>query len=53
VVCASGKLQLTTPENNLATYTFNQRVIKHHYILAVAGAPFGFVSAHRELQRPQ
>jgi hypothetical protein len=36
------KLKLTTPADNLATYTFNKHVIKHHYCSRCGCAPFGF-----------
>jgi hypothetical protein len=36
------KLKLLTPENNLATYTFNKHVIKHHFCPRCGCAPFGF-----------
>ena len=36
------KLRLVTPESNLATYTFNKHVIKHHFCANCGCAPFGF-----------
>lgn len=36
------KLELLTPAGNLATYTFNKRVIKHHFCARCGCAPFGF-----------
>jgi hypothetical protein len=36
------KLKLLTPENNLATYTFNKHVIQHHFCPRCGCAPFGF-----------
>lgn len=36
------KLRLTTSENNLASYTFNKHVIKHHFCPKCGCAPFGF-----------
>jgi hypothetical protein len=36
------KLALRTPEADLATYTFNKRVIKHHFCPTCGCAPFGF-----------
>jgi hypothetical protein len=36
------KLKLLTPEKNLATYTFNKHVIKHHFCRKCGAAPFGF-----------
>jgi hypothetical protein len=36
------KLALHTPETDLATYTFNKRVIKHHFCPTCGCAPFGF-----------
>jgi hypothetical protein len=36
------KLRLLTSENNLATYTFNKHVIKHHFCPRCGCAPFGF-----------
>jgi len=36
------KLRLRTPESNLATYTFNKHVIKHHFCPRCGCAPFGF-----------
>ena len=35
------QLRLSTPEDALATYTFNKHVIKHHYCPDCACAPFG------------
>lgn len=35
------QLRLATPENGLATYTFNKHVIKHHFCPDCGGAPFG------------
>ena len=35
-------LRLKTPESNLATYTFNKHVIKHHFCPVCGCAPFGF-----------
>jgi len=35
------KLKLTTPTENLATYTFNKHVIKHHFCSRCGCAPFG------------
>jgi len=34
--------RLNTPENKLATYTFNKHVIKHHFCAKCGCAPFGF-----------
>jgi len=36
------KLRVLTPERDLATYTFNKHVIKHHFCPRCGGAPFGF-----------
>jgi hypothetical protein len=36
------KVRLLTPESNLGTYTFNKRVIKHHFCRKCGCAPFGF-----------
>lgn len=36
------QLRLTTPEGDLATYTFNKHVIKHHFCPTCGCAPFGF-----------
>lgn len=36
------QLRLATPEANLATYTFNKHVIKHHFCPSCGCAPFGF-----------
>jgi hypothetical protein len=36
------KLRLLTPEANLGTYTFNKRVIQHHFCTSCGCAPFGF-----------
>jgi hypothetical protein len=36
------QLQLKTPESELATYTFNKHVIKHHFCLNCGCAPLGF-----------
>ncbi|HEY9380558.1 MAG TPA: GFA family protein [Burkholderiales bacterium] len=36
------QLKLSTPENDLATYTFNKHVIKHHFCPNCGCAPFGF-----------
>lgn len=35
-------LRLATPEADLATYTFNKHVIKHHFCPKCGCAPFGF-----------
>lgn len=37
-----GSLRLRTPEDQLATYTFNKHVIKHHFCLRCGCAPLGF-----------
>ena len=37
-----GQLRLSTPEANLSTYTFNKRVIQHHFCSNCGCAPFGF-----------
>jgi hypothetical protein len=34
-------LHLSTPESNLATYTFNKHVIRHHFCATCGCAPFG------------
>jgi hypothetical protein len=36
------KLRLLTPAGDLATYTFNKHVIKHHFCPKCGCAPFGF-----------
>ena len=36
------QLRLTTPESNLATYSFNKHVIRHHFCPHCGCAPFGF-----------
>jgi len=36
------KLTLNSPESELATYTFNKHVIKHHFCPTCGCAPFGF-----------
>jgi predicted kinase len=36
------QLKLLTPEADLATYTFNKHVIKHHFCRKCGCAPFGF-----------
>ena len=36
------KLRLLTPQANLGTYTFNKRVIQHHFCTSCGCAPFGF-----------
>ncbi len=36
------RLRLLTPEGDLATYTFNKHVIKHHFCPKCGCAPFGF-----------
>lgn len=36
------KLRLATPESDLATYTFNKHVIRHHFCARCGCAPFGF-----------
>jgi hypothetical protein len=36
------QLRLTTPEDDLETYTFNKHVIKHHFCGKCGCAPFGF-----------
>ncbi|MES2624849.1 MAG: GFA family protein [Pseudomonadota bacterium] len=33
---------LTTPEEDVAAYTFNKHVIKHHFCPTCGCAPFGF-----------
>ncbi|MGB0127203.1 MAG: GFA family protein [Rhodocyclaceae bacterium] len=35
------QLQLKTPESDMATYTFNKHVIKHHFCPTCGCAPFG------------
>lgn len=35
-------LTLSTPEADLATYTFNKHIIKHHFCPTCGCAPFGF-----------
>lgn len=35
------KLVLKTPEENIATYTFNRHVIRHHFCANCGIAPFG------------
>ncbi len=37
---------LHTPEEDLATYTFNKHVIQHHFCPTCGCAPFGFGSAN-------
>ena len=39
------KLQLTVPEENLSTYTFNTHAIKHHFCAKCGIAPFGEATA--------
>ena len=36
------QLRLATPESDLATYTFNKHVIRHHFCAACGVGPFGF-----------
>lgn len=36
------QLQLATPTQDLATYTFNKHVIHHHFCAQCGCAPFGF-----------
>jgi hypothetical protein len=36
------QLKLKTPESDMATYTFNKHVIKHHFCPTCGCAPFGF-----------
>jgi hypothetical protein len=36
------KLRLTTPDSNLATYTFNKHVIKHHFCPKCGCGPFAY-----------
>ena len=36
------QLRLVTPESDLASYTFNKHVIKHHFCATCGCAPFGF-----------
>lgn len=36
------QLHLLTPEEDLATYTFNKHVINHHFCPVCGCAPFGF-----------
>jgi hypothetical protein len=40
------QLTLNSPEADLATYTFNKHVIKHHFCPRCGCAPFGFGSAN-------
>jgi len=35
-------LRLLSPEEDLATYTFNKHVIRHHFCSTCGCAPFGF-----------
>jgi hypothetical protein len=35
------RMRLLTPEENLATYTFNKHVIKHHFCPTCGMHPFG------------
>ena len=35
------QLRLATPESDLATYTFNKHVIRHHFCPTCGCAPFG------------
>jgi len=39
-------LTLHTPETDLATYTFNKHVIRHHFCPTCGCAPFGFGADH-------
>ncbi len=39
------KVKLLTPESDMATYTFNKHVIKHHFCPVCGAAPFGFGTA--------
>jgi hypothetical protein len=39
------KLILNSPESELATYTFNKHMIKHHFCPVCGCAPFGFGSS--------
>ena len=36
------QLRLSTPESDLATYTFNKRRIRHHFCPTCGCAPFAF-----------
>lgn len=36
------QVRLATPEFDLATYTFNRHVIRHHFCPTCGCAPFGF-----------
>lgn len=36
-----GQLRLLTPEENIATYTFNKHAIKHHFCSSCGIHPFG------------
>lgn len=36
------QLQMKTQEGDMATYTFNKHVIKHHFCPTCGCAPFGF-----------
>src|SRR5437868_7437270 len=38
------RLQLKTPESQLATYTFNKHVLKHHFCDTCGCAPLSFGS---------
>ncbi len=40
-------LHLRTPEENLATYTFNTHRIKHHFCPTCGCAPFGLGKNHK------
>lgn len=39
------QLTLLTPKDQLATYTFNKHVIKHHFCPTCGCAPFGYGTA--------
>jgi hypothetical protein len=36
------QLRMRTPDRTLGTYTFNKRVIEHHFCTRCGCAPFGF-----------
>jgi hypothetical protein len=36
------RLRLHTPEHDMASYTFNKQVIRHHFCPTCGAAPFGF-----------
>lgn len=43
---SAAQFRLTTPENDLSTYTFNKHEIAHHFCSVCGCAPFGIGKDH-------